>query len=151
VSTDGLLDSNVLIAAVAETHEHHAASIALFLGGRALRFAVAAHSYAEAYSTLTRRGGPAPFGFGPGEAWAALESVRAVTDLAGLTPAQTFDAVRRCAGDGGVGPRLYDRLIGEAALAHGLQRIITWNLGHMRGLFPALAVASPTEVLSAPR
>jgi hypothetical protein len=71
---------------------------------KSLRFAVAAHSYAEAYSTLTRRGGPAPFGFAPAEAWAALESVRAVTDLVGLTAAQTFDMVRRYAGDGGVGP-----------------------------------------------
>src|SRR5258707_4283597 len=115
---DGLLDSNVLIALLAEAHEHHAASIALFLGETGFRFAIAAHSYAETYSVLTRRGGPAPFGFAPSEAWAALESVRAATDLVGLTPAQTFDAVRRYAGDGGVGPRLYDRLIGEAAVAH---------------------------------
>ena len=146
---DGLLDSNVLIALLSEAHEHHAASIKLLLGEGDQRFAVAAHSYAEAYSTLTRRGGPAPFGFAPGEAWAALESVRAVTDLVGLTAAQTFDVVRRYAGDGGVGPRLYDRLIGEAAVAHGLPRIITWNVSHMRGLFPGLTVATPTDVLGA--
>ncbi len=148
---DGLLDSNVLIALLAEAHEHHAASIALLLGDGGRRFAVAAHSYAETYSTLTRRGGPAPFGFAPGEAWAALESVRTVTDLVGLTAAQTFDAVRRYAGDGGVGPRLYDRLIGEAAVAHGLARIITWNVTHMRGLFPGLTVVTPAELLGAPK
>lgn len=148
---DGLLDSNVLIALLAEAHEHHAASIALFLGKTGFRFAIAAHSYAETYSTLTRRGGPAPFGFAPSEAWAALESVRAATDLVGLTPAQTFDVVRRYAGDGGVGPRLYDRLIGEAAVAHGLPRIVTWDVTHMRGLFPSLVVATPADVLAAPR
>jgi predicted nucleic acid-binding protein len=146
---DGLLDSNVLIALLAEAHEHHAASIALLLGEGSPRFAVAAHSYAETYSTLTRRGGPAPFGFAPGEAWAALESVRAVTDLVGLTAGQTFDVVRRYAGDGGVGPRLYDRLTGEAAVAHGLPRIVTWNVTHMRGLFPRLNVATPAEMLGA--
>jgi hypothetical protein len=76
-----------------------------------------------------------------------LESVRAVTDIVGLTPAQTFDVVRRYAGEGGVGPRLYDRLIGEAALAAGLPRIVTWNIGHMRGLFPGLQVLTPPEVV----
>jgi predicted nucleic acid-binding protein len=146
---DALLDSNVLIALLAEAHEHHTASLALFVDRRPFRFAVAAHSYAETYSTLTRRGGPAPFDFSAGEAWAALESVRAATDLVGLTPAQTFDAVRRYAGDGGIGPRLYDRLIGEAAVAHGVPRIVTWNVAHMRGLFPGLAVATPAELLAA--
>ena len=147
---DALLDSNVLIALLAEAHVHHAASIALFLGERPFRFAIAAHSYAETYSTLTRRGGPAPFDFSPREAWAALESLRAATDLVGLTPAQTFDAVRGYAGDGGVGPRLYDRLIGEAAALHGVRRIVTWNVAHMRGLFPGLAVTTPVELLAAP-
>ena len=148
---DELLDSNVLIALLAEAHEHHAASIGLFLGETDLRFAVSAHSYAEAYSMLTRCGGPAPFGFAPGEAWAALASVRAATELVGLTPAQTFDAVRRYAHDAGVGPRLYDRLIGEGAVVHGLQRIVTWNVAHMRGLFPGLSVVTPTDMLAAPR
>lgn len=146
---DGLLDSNVLIALLAEAHEHHGASIALFPDEGGLRFAVAAHSYAEAYSTLTRRGGPAPFGFASTEAWAALESVRAVTDLVGLTAAQTFDLVRRYAGDGGVGPHLYDRLIGEAAAMHGIARIVTWNVFHMRGLFPSLEVATPADLRAA--
>jgi predicted nucleic acid-binding protein len=77
--------------------------------------------------------------------------VRTVTDLVGLTAAQTFDAVRRYAGDGGVGPRLYDRLIGEAAVAHGLARIITWNVTHMRRLFPGLTVVTPAELLGAPK
>jgi predicted nucleic acid-binding protein len=144
---DGLLDSNVLIALLAEAHEHHAASLALFVGGSDLRFAVAAHSYAEAYSTLARRGGPAPFGFTAREAWAALESVRAVTQLVGLTAAQTFDVVRRYAADGGVGPRLYDRLIGQAAVAYDLPRIITWNIAHMRGLFPTISVVAPADLL----
>jgi len=49
---------------------------------------------------------------------------------------------------GGVGPRLYDRLIGEVALAHGIETIVTWNVGHMRTLFPALVVAAPNEALA---
>ena len=145
---DALLDSNVVVAAVAEAHEHHAASLALFTEGASARFAVAAHSYAEAYSVLTRRSGPAPFGRSPDEAWAALESVRAVTSLLGLTAPQTFDAIKSYAAAGGVEARLYDRLIGETAIAHGVPAIVTWNVGHMRGLFPTLRVLTPGETAS---
>jgi predicted nucleic acid-binding protein len=148
---EALLDSNVLVGMLAEAHEHHHASLALVLGEPRPGFAVCAHSYAEAYSTLTRRGGHAPFGFTADEAWAALESVRAVTVLVGLTPAQTFDAIRSYARTGGVGARLYDRLIGEAAVAHDIETIVTWNIGHMRVLFPSLTILTPKEFLEASR
>lgn len=138
-----LLDSNVVIAALAQSHEHHEPSFDLLNRGAPGTFAVAAHSYAEAYSTLTRRGERAPFGFPPEEAWAALESVRAVTVLVGLTPAQTFDAIRAYAAGLGVGARLNDKLIGQAAIVHQIPAIVSWNTGHMRGLFPGLAVVAP--------
>jgi predicted nucleic acid-binding protein len=138
-----LIDSNVIIAALAEAHEHHAPSVALFTGPRPAAFAIAAHSYAEAYSTLTRRGDHSPFRFSAEEAWAALDSLRAVTALVGLTPAQSVEAVRDYARGGGIGPRLYDRLIGEVAVAQGIPAVITWNTGHMRGLFPRLEVVTP--------
>lgn len=144
MKADALLDSNVLIAILAEAHEHHAASLDLLRGKRA-EFAVAAHSYAEAFTTLTRRGDHGPFRFSSEEAWAALESIRVVTALVGLTPAQTFDAVRSYARSGGIGARLYDKLIGEAAVIHEIPSVITWNVGHMRGLFPALNILTPKE------
>jgi len=92
---------------------------------------------------LTRGGERAPFGFTAGEAWAALASVRAITGLVGLTAAQTFEAVGVYAASGGTGPSLYDALIGGAAVVHGIPGIVTWNLGHMRGLFPNLDVLTP--------
>jgi predicted nucleic acid-binding protein len=142
---DALLDSNVVIAMLVEAHEHHGPSLDLLLAGGETRFAVCAHSYAETYSTLTRRGDRAPFQFTPNEAWAALESVRAVTELVGLSAQQTLDAVRRYAQCGGIGARLYDRLIGEVAVAHDILSLVTWNLGHMRSLFADLTVVAPTE------
>jgi len=148
---DALLDSNVLIATLAEAHERHGPSVRLLVDGAEMRFAIAAHSYAEAYSTLTRRGERAPFRFTPEEAWAALESVRAVTGLVGLTAPQTFDAIRSYARSGGIGARLYDRLIGEAAVAHDIPGIVTWNAGHMRNLFPDLRVMTPMECDVPPR
>jgi predicted nucleic acid-binding protein len=145
---DALLDSNVLIASIAEAHEHHIPSLNLLRHPSKTKFAVAAHSYAEAYSTLTRKGDRAPFHFSPADASAALESVRAVTILVGLTPAQTFDAVRSFAQDNGIGARLYDRLIGEVAVIHAIPQIFTWNIGHMASLFPTLRVVTPAQVPS---
>ena len=138
-----MLDSNVVVAILAEAHEHHEASLALLTCANPARFAVSAHSYAEAYGTLTRRGERAPFRFIAEEAWAALASLRASTGLVGLTPAQTFETVGAYAASGGIGPRLYDALIGRAAVVHGIPAIVTWNVGHMRGLFPDLDVLTP--------
>ena len=128
-----------------EEHEHHAPSLALLTDGGGNRYAVAAHSYAEAYSTLTRTGPHAPFQFTPQEAWDGLESVRATTAMIGLTASQTFEAIRGYAQSGGAGARLYDRLIGETAVAHDIPAIVTWNVRHVRGLFPGVRVVTPAE------
>lgn len=144
MTIDALIDSNVLIAMLVEAHEHHGPSLNLLISGGETQFAVAAHSYAEAYSTLTRRGDRAPFQFMPEEAWAALESVRAVTCLVGLTAPQTFEAIRSHARGGGISARLYDRLIGEAAVVNGIPAIVTWNVGHMRSLFPEMRITTPS-------
>jgi predicted nucleic acid-binding protein len=149
-SVAALLDSNVVIAILAEEHEHHATSLALITEGDAGAYAISAHSYAETYNTLTRRGDRAPFRFSAAEAWAALESLRAVTRLVGLTPSQMFDVVRAFANAGRIGPRLYDALIGEAAIAHDIPYIVTWNTRHMRALFPSVDVQTPHGFLSRP-
>jgi predicted nucleic acid-binding protein len=138
-----LLDSNVIIAMVAEDHEHHEASTALMAAEAEKHFAVAAHSYAEAFTTLTRRSAGALFRWSGEEAWTTLESVAAATTLVGLSPAQTFDTIRSYAEDGGIGARLYDRLIGQVAVQYGILSIVTWNVGHMRDLFPELDVRDP--------
>lgn len=143
---DALLDTNVVIAMVSEAHEHHEASIALADGSRTGRFAVAAHSHAEAYSTLTRRGATSPFRWSSVEAWAAIESVGAITVLVGLTPGQTLETIRSYAEAGGVGARLYDRLIGQVAVQYGIPTVVTWNIGHMHNLFPNLEVVTPAMI-----
>ena len=139
---EALVDTNVIVAALVGNHPHHAPS-ALLLNDESRTFAVAAHSVAEAYNTLTRRGGGAPYRWSPADAWASLEQVAAATTLVGLTSKQTLDAVRRYAESGGVGPRLYDHLIGEVAVRAGLRRIVTWNATDLRGLLPELEVVAP--------
>ena len=90
---------------------------------------MSAHSYAEAYSTVTRSGERAPFGFTAGEAWAALASLRRTTGLIGLTSGVTFEAIGLYAALGGTGPRLNNALIGGAAVAHGIRGIVTGDTG----------------------
>ncbi|WP_375428854.1 type II toxin-antitoxin system VapC family toxin [uncultured Sphingomonas sp.] len=147
-SPEALLDSNVLVAAVAEDHERHASSLALVTAIWSDQLAVAAHSYTEAFNTLTRRGARGQFQRSPDDAWAALSSIVAVTRLVGLTPSQTLDGLRLHAAAGGIGARLYDHLIGQAAVLAGARVIVTWNTGHLRSLFPGMAVETPEEHLT---
>lgn len=141
-----LLDSNVLIAAVCDVHPHHHASAALFDLEPLPQFGVAAHAFAETYANLTKRGERAAFQWSPEVAWRAIERLSSMTTLLGLSPAQTFDAIRDYAAKDGVGARLYDRLIGEVAQRNGIKRIITWNVGHLQSLFPDLDVTDPTSI-----
>ena len=141
---EALLDSNVVGAALVQGHLHHTPSARLFLLPER-HYAIAAHSYAEAYNVLTRTSGPAPYAFAPQIAWRALQSVVRATQLVGLTPLQIVDGIRRFAEADGTGPRLYDALIAEAAMQSGVRRLITWNIGHMRGLGLSLEVLTPAE------
>lgn len=141
-----LIDTNVIVAALAEAHEHHAASLALFAQKPTLSIAVAAHSYAEAFSTLTRLGTASPFRWPPDEAWAALESLAAASRLVGLTPAQSIDAVRDFAAAGHIGARVYNHLIIRAAQAAGVRLLVTWNVGHFRSLAKSLEIRTPSEL-----
>ena len=143
-----LLDSNVIVAAVIATHEHHPPSAAVFGSRRTTDIIVAAHSYAEAFTTLTRRGTCAPFQRSADEAWVALERLATLTTLVGVSPAQRFDATRRYASSGGISARLYDFLIGSSALAARAESIVIWNLGDYRPLFPDCIVETPTDFLT---
>lgn len=140
-----LLDTNVILASVHDQHINHETSSRLFIDYPARHFAVAAHSLAEAYSQLTRLGVSAAFRWKPAAASDALEAVVAHVQLIGLTAAETFDAVRDYARGGGVGPRTYDRLIGEIAVRHAIPTIVSWNIRHMRSLFPELIVVPPPD------
>lgn len=122
---------------------HHAASRAFLASGR--KVAIAAYSIAEVYVTLTRRGGAAVYGWQPDEAQAALDRIAILTTVIGLTPTQTLDSVRLFADAGGIGARLYDHVIGRTAALHGIKAIVTWNVRHMRSLFPMLTIATPAE------
>lgn len=142
---EALLDTNIVVAAAAKDHSHHSEAIGFFDGSRAGRFAVAAHSFAEAFTTLSRRGASSVYRWPPTSVAKSLHAARAGTVLIGLTPGQTYDAVGAFATAGGIGARVYDFLIGQVAVAHGISAVVTLNIRHMRPLFPELDVRTPEE------
>ena len=68
-------------------------------------------------------------------------SVRALDAL------ETLEALSRFAAIGGAGARLYDYLIGHVAVVASAGRIVTWNVRHLRPLFPTLEVLTPKEAI----
>ena len=142
-----LLDSNVIVASVAGGHDDHVLSVVLFERYPAKSFAVASHSFAESYVTLTKRGPRAPFAWDADDAWTALEAVANATQLVGLSPAAGLDAVRLYASQGNIGARIYDWLLGQSAVLARIPTIISWNVGNMTGLFPELTVQTPQEFI----
>ena len=145
VTRFALIDTNVIVAGLVATHEHHEPSarvIESFEG----RSVISAHSYAEVYSRLTRRGAVG-FGWPPAAARAALDAASSLARVLALSAPETLDAVRLYAEAEGIGPRLYDHLIGRVAVIYRVSTIITWDVGHVRALFPALDVVAPDEVL----
>lgn len=138
-----LVDSNVMVAMVIDHHQHHETTRAFLR--KSMAFSGAAHSFAEAYNTLTRTNASAQYRTEPLVAWRAIDRLRKRIAPIGLTPTETLDAVQSFAASGGIGPRLYDRLIGEVALRRGISVIVTWNTGHFQSLFPALRVGTPED------
>lgn len=145
-AAEALLDTNVVVAALVDSHPHHAPSFSL-LDDETRLFVVAAHSLAECFNTLTRRGGGMAYRWSPTDAWIGLRQVSAATRIVTLTSSQTLRAIRKYAEAGGVGPRLYDALIAEAAARAGLPRLITWNVAHMQSVAPHLDVVTPVQAV----
>jgi predicted nucleic acid-binding protein len=118
-----LVDTNVFVAASIVEHVHHSPSQQFLNATPAAQTLVAAHSLAECYSTLTKARGPAEAD--PVEVTVAVNAYAAAFRIVSLNSAQTVDAIRRFAALGGVGPRLYDLLIGATGEAFGADTIVT--------------------------
>ncbi len=142
-----LIDSNVIVAALVGNHPHNKAALGLLGLDPLPPMMVAAHSYAEAFVTLTRRSGPGAYGIDATRVRNLLYDLQRSTKMVAMTAEQTIDSIRRFA-DIGIGARLYDYLIGRTGVLYGATAIVTFNTGHMRALFPQVAVQTPGEWLA---
>ncbi len=131
------LDTSVLVASFYGDHEHHEASIHLFLRFRKDQVCCAAHSLSEVYSTLT--GMPGAHRVSGDEALLFLENVRERMTTVALSDQEYFDAIASAAANGVSGGGIYDALLGHCALKAKAERLYTWNASHFRRLGPGIA------------
>ena len=137
-----LLNSNVLIAALIETHPHHDEPNAVAEAATLQSTLVAAHGLAETYSTITRLN--LPYRVSGAVAAGIIERRAERMTITALTAPQTINALRRF-GALGTGPRLYDFLIGVTGETYGVDTIMTWIIRDFDGLFPSLRVTTPAD------
>ncbi len=143
-----LVDSNVLVANFDESHIHHGPSYEFLEAIADDRMIVSAHSLLEVFNKLTR--GVPTIAFPATQVATALRDFSYRCAIHALNAEQTLSAIAEFARIGGRGPRLYDFLIGQVAILHGADYIVTWNVRDMAPLFPALTVVTPTEFAGAP-
>jgi predicted nucleic acid-binding protein len=129
-------DSNVLIAATLQEHAHHKASSALLAGLQRGGGAIAAHSFAETYNTLTRVSG---YRIPPDDVARILQHANKTYTVVTLTAVETFRAIQDAAARGFAGPIIYDALLLACARKIDARAIYTSNLKHFRRIAPDLA------------
>ncbi len=137
-----LVDTNLLVSLAVESHILHRDAERLF--DVSSDFMVAGHSLAEFYNTLTR---PSMYGWPTAQAALFVDQLCARFTIRTLTVEQYVDGVARFAKLGGVGPRIYDFMIGQVAVAHHLHTIVTSNVRDFAPLFPGLSVLTPAQYL----
>jgi predicted nucleic acid-binding protein len=138
-----LLDSSVVVAAIAEDHPSHRVAVAAYNACDAM--IIYDHSLLEIYRVLTfpnlLRGG---FGFMPDVAIDGLKEIITKTVLISLTAEQRFDALQIYARSNVISSRIYDAMIGHAGILHGATAIMTLNARNFRSLFPTFNIIDPS-------
>ena len=133
----GFVDSSVLVATFYGEHEHHAASIALFVRLDKQSGCTAAHCLAEVYAVLT--GMPGKDRVTPDEAMLFLADVRARLAVVSLTEAEYMTAITAAAQHGVTGGGVYDALLARCAVKAKVDVLYTWNVKHFTRLGAELA------------
>ncbi len=131
------LDTSVLVSVFWGDHPKHEAALPLFVHATPANSACGAHSFAEVYSVLTRL--PVRPPIPPEQALLFLAQMEERLTLVGLEPAEYVDAIRRAAGHGVTGGRIYDALLLRCARKVRAATIYTWNVADFQRLAPELA------------
>jgi predicted nucleic acid-binding protein len=126
------LDTSVLVPTFYGDHEHHEASMALFLRQKKQSGFTAAHCLAEVYSVLT--GMPGKDRVSPDEALLFLGDVRERLTTVALEPEEYVDVLEAAATTGISGGAIYDALLARCALKANAHTIYTWNVKHFTRL-----------------
>jgi predicted nucleic acid-binding protein len=126
------VDTNVIIAAVAQWHEQHVAARRSMDQLRAQHsLVVPHHALMEAYSVLTRV--PAGIRLAPRDALHVIRHLLEDLPVIGLSPGDIWPFIRELANRGIFGGRIYDAAIARAARDAGAEAILTFNVRHFDG------------------
>jgi predicted nucleic acid-binding protein len=129
-------DTSVLLPTFLEDHEHHEASLKIFLKAEKRTGCCAAHSLAELYATATRL--PGKHRLSGEQALLFLQDVCERLTIIALSEEEYYLAMKGAAAAGIVGGTVYDALLARCALKAGATTIYTWNVKHFRQLGPEI-------------
>jgi predicted nucleic acid-binding protein len=131
------LDTNVVVAACLEDHEHHERALELLervLSGKDAGF-TSAHALAEAYAVMTRL--PKPLRVSPQAAATLLEENFVERFEVVTLTAREYGTLITGAGQAGwVGGILYDALHVACAVKAKVERLYSWNVRHLQTVAP---------------
>jgi predicted nucleic acid-binding protein len=122
------LDTSVLVPVFLADHEHHAASLDVFLRFTKRQSCCAVHSLAELYATVTRL--PGRHRVSAEQAMLFLGEVRNRLTLVALDQEEYYATIEHAAATGVVGGTIYDALVGSCAGKAKAKTLYTWNLRH---------------------
>ncbi len=140
-------DTNVLVAASVQVHQHHVQSFELLrtVKDGALQACIGVHGLAEFYAVLTR----APFTprIHPAEASRLLDdNILPYFEVVSLSANDYKAVLRWCTNAGLTGGMFYDALHLQSAQKAGCDRVYTFNVKDFRLLAPdglAAKIAAP--------
>lgn len=130
-------DTSVLISAFMEDHEHHSASLKVFVEAGHRQGCCAAHSLAEVYSTLTKL--PGRHRLSGEQALLFVGDIRERLVVFALDQREYYAAIKKAATAGIVGGTIYDALLAHCALKAKADTIYTWNIRHFEQFGPVIA------------
>ncbi len=127
-----LFDTSVLVPTFLGDHEHHEASLDVFLRFEKRQACCAAHSLAEVYATLTRM--PGKYRVSCEQAMLFLAEIRQRLTLVALDEDEYYATIEQASALGVMGGTVYDALLARCALKATAEILYTWNVKHFQQL-----------------
>ncbi len=127
-----LFDTSVLVPTFLGDHEHHEASLDVFLRFEKRQACCAAHSLAEVYATFTRM--PGKYRVSCEQAMLFLAEIRQRLTLVALDGDEYYATVEQASALGVMGGTVYDALLARCALKARAEILYTWNVKHFQQL-----------------
>lgn len=123
-------DTSVLLPVFLEDHEHHEASLKVFLKAKKTTGSFGAHSLAELYATATRL--PGKHRLSGEQVVLFLQDLTSRLSAITLTAPEYLHAMENAARNHVAGGAIYDALLAQCALKGGADVIYTWNVRHFQ-------------------